>query len=85
MVLASRLSDRYKNRGWPCQVGWAMCVVAFAVYLGCDPKNSPARFVALVLAEVGHYSEWYFGHPCHGTADISLYAFDYCMGFQQRW
>lgn len=57
MVLASRLSDRYKNRGWPCQVGWAMCVVAFAIYLGCDPKNSPARFVALVLAEVGHYSE----------------------------
>ena len=55
MIIASRISDKIKNRGWPTQVGWAMLIVGFAIYLGCDPHNVPARFIALILAESGHY------------------------------
>jgi MFS family permease len=55
MIIASRISDRIKNRGWPTQVGWAMLIVGFAIYLGCDSHNVPARFIALILAESGHY------------------------------
>ena len=32
-----------------------MLIVGFAIYLGCDPHNVPARFIALILAEAGHY------------------------------
>jgi hypothetical protein len=55
MVIASKYSDRIRNRGWPLQFGWATMVVAFAIYLGCDSTNHPARIVALILGESGHY------------------------------
>ncbi|KAI9637765.1 major facilitator superfamily domain-containing protein [Dioszegia hungarica] len=55
MVIASYISDHYRNRGWPSQVGWWMMILAFGIYLGVDTSNHAARFAALILAEVGHY------------------------------
>jgi hypothetical protein len=57
MILASWISDRILNRGWPTQFGWWIMVVAFAIYLAVPSTNHQARFAALVLAETGHYSE----------------------------
>lgn len=57
MVIGSWISDRYKNRGWPSQFGWWVMILAFGIYLGVDPSQHAARFAALILAEVGHYSE----------------------------
>lgn len=57
MVIGSWISDRYKNRGWPIQFGWAVMVLAFGIYLGVPATNHPARFAALILAEIGHYGE----------------------------
>ncbi|RSH80868.1 hypothetical protein EHS25_007037 [Saitozyma podzolica] len=55
MILASWISDRILNRGWPTQFGWWIMVVAFAIYLAVPSTNHQARFAALVLAETGHY------------------------------
>jgi len=55
MIIASRISDRYNNRGWPSQFGWAMMVVGFSIWLGCDTHNRAAHITALILAEAGHY------------------------------
>lgn len=60
MVIASYISDHYRNRGWPSQVGWWMMILAFGIYLGVDTSNHAARFAALILAEVGHYGESFF-------------------------
>lgn len=56
MVLASWLSDRFKNRGWPTQSGWFLSIIGFGIYLGAPSTNHAARFAALIFAECGHYS-----------------------------
>ena len=33
MIIASWLSDRYRNRGWPTQIGFAFGIAGFALYL----------------------------------------------------
>ena len=57
MIIGSWYSDRIKNRGWPCQFGWWLMVLAFGMYLGISHTNKRARFAALIFAEAGHYSE----------------------------
>ncbi|KAI7326629.1 MFS general substrate transporter [Hortaea werneckii] len=55
MIIAAKLSDRFRNRGWPTQFGWMLLIVGFAIFLGASTENKPAHFVALILAETGHY------------------------------
>ncbi|KEQ72722.1 MFS general substrate transporter [Aureobasidium namibiae CBS 147.97] len=55
MIIAAKASDRFGNRGWPTQFGWLLLIVGFAIFLGAHESNKPAHFVALILAEVGHY------------------------------
>ncbi|KIR55946.1 high-affinity nicotinic acid transporter [Cryptococcus gattii Ru294] len=55
MIIASIISDRYRNRGWPTQFGWWLSIVAFGIYLGAPYTNRSARIAALVLGETGHY------------------------------
>ena len=57
MVIAARISDHYRNRGWTMQFGWLCLIVGFAMFLGLDHTNRAGRFIALILAECGHYSE----------------------------
>jgi hypothetical protein len=56
MIIAAKISDRFGNRGWPTQFGWVLLIVGFAIFLGAPTSNKPAHFVALILAETGHYS-----------------------------
>lgn len=56
MIIAAKVSDRFGNRGWPTQFGWLLLIVGFAIFLGAPTSNKPAHFVALILAETGHYS-----------------------------
>jgi len=58
MIIASRISDRYNNRGWPSQFGWALMVIGFSIWLGSSVHNRAAHITALILAESGHYSEY---------------------------
>lgn len=57
MIIASMISDRYRNRGWPTQFGWWLSIIAFGIYLGAPYTNRSARIAALILGETGHYSE----------------------------
>jgi hypothetical protein len=57
MIIAAKVSDRFGNRGWPTQFGWLLLIIGFAVFLGAPTSNKPAHFVALILAETGHYSK----------------------------
>jgi hypothetical protein len=57
MIIAAKLSDRFGSRGWPTQFGWALLIIGFAIFLGAPTSNKPAHFVALILAETGHYSK----------------------------
>lgn len=59
MVLCAMLSDKYKNRGWPIQFGGLLSIAGFAIYVAVPATNHAARFAALILAEVGHYSKSY--------------------------
>lgn len=56
MVIAAKISDHYGNRGWTMQFGWLCLTVGFAMFLGLSPSNRAGRFIALILAECGHYS-----------------------------
>jgi hypothetical protein len=56
MIIAAKVSDKFGNRGWPTQFGWVLLIVGFAIFLGAPTSNKPAHFVALILAETGHYS-----------------------------
>ena len=56
MIIAAKVSDKFGNRGWPTQFGWMLLIVGFAIFLGAPTSNKPAHFVALILAETGHYS-----------------------------
>ena len=56
MIIAAKVSDKFGNRGWPTQFGWLLLIVGFAIFLGAHESNKPAHFVALILAETGHYS-----------------------------
>lgn len=56
MIIAAKLSDKFGNRGWPTQFGWMLLIIGFAIFLGAPTSNKPAHFVALILAETGHYS-----------------------------
>ena len=58
MIIAAKLSDKFGNRGWPTQFGWMLLIIGFGIFLGIDTNNKPAHFVALILAETGHYSEY---------------------------
>lgn len=57
MVIGARISDHYKNRGWVVQFGGVLSTIGFLIYLVVPSTNHPARFAALILAEVGHYSK----------------------------
>jgi hypothetical protein len=57
MIIAAKVSDRFGNRGWPTQFGWLLLIIGFAIFLGAPTSNKPAHFVALILAETGHYSK----------------------------
>lgn len=69
MVIAARISDHYGNRGWTMQFGWLCLIVGFAMFLGLPPTNRAGRFIALILAECGHYSE--FTHLIYAKANGS--------------
>ena len=56
MIIAAKVSDKFSNRGWPTQFGWMLLIIGFAIFLGAPTSNKPAHFVALILAETGHYS-----------------------------
>lgn len=56
MIIAAKVSDKFGNRGWPTQFGWMLLIIGFAIFLGAPTSNKPAHFVALILAETGHYS-----------------------------
>lgn len=86
MIIASKISDKYNNRGWPSQVGWAMLVVGFAIWLGCDVNNRAAHITALILAEAGHYSEFLVGGLSGRQAqtDSSLHPAHRHLVCQQR-
>ncbi|OCF56174.1 hypothetical protein L486_06115 [Kwoniella mangroviensis CBS 10435] len=55
MILCAGFPDRVRDRGLWTQVGWALEIAAFAIWLGVPSSAHKARFAALVLAEVGHY------------------------------
>jgi hypothetical protein len=57
MIAVAKLSDKFGNRGWPTQFGWALLIVGFAIFLGAPTDNKPAHFAALILAETGHYGK----------------------------
>jgi hypothetical protein len=87
MIIAAKVSDRFGNRGWPTQFGWLLLIIGFAVFLGAPTSNKPAHFVALILAETGHYSKC--SSTCTWnkslTAASSLHSTDrYLVGQQCR-
>lgn len=58
MVIFSYVSDRFRNRGYPTQLGWWIEAAGFAIFLGAPDSNRAARFTALILGEAGHYSKY---------------------------
>lgn len=54
MLILCWCSDRYQNRGWYIQGAFVMSLVGFAIWTA-GVTNHAARFVALILATVGHY------------------------------
>jgi hypothetical protein len=89
MIIAAKLSDRFGSRGWPTQFGWALLIIGFAIFLGAPTSNKPAHFVALILAETGHYSKSPSVPRLRGfpylTAVLSLHSLDRHLVRQQRW
>jgi len=87
MIIAAKVSDKFSNRGWPTQFGWALLIIGFAIFLGAPTSNKPAHFVALILAETGHYSMY----PRHRTVNAlltvrpSLHSPHRHLVCQQRW
>jgi len=57
MIALSYASDYYKNRGYFVQAGYILMIAGFGIYLAVPASNHAARFVALIFAEAGHYSE----------------------------
>lgn len=87
MIIAAKLSDRFRNRGWPTQFGWMLLIVGFAIFLGASTENKPAHFVALILAETGHYSKSSIRQLLSAclTFVSSLHSTDCHLVRQQRW
>ena len=56
-LIVAFISDRYHQRGWLIQLGMVFSILGFGIYLGAKPTMHAARFTALILAEIGHYSE----------------------------
>lgn len=87
MIIAAKISDKFGNRGWPTQFGWMLLIVGFAIFLGAPTSNKPAHFVALILAETGHYSMYSHRRTLNAslTARPSLHTTHRHLVCQQRW
>lgn len=72
MIIAAKVSDKFGNRGWPTQFGWMLLIVGFAIFLGAPTSNKPAHFVALILAETGHYSM--YSHSRTSNALLTVHS-----------
>ena len=86
MIIAAKASDRFGNRGWPTQFGWLLLIIGFAVFLGAPTSNKPAHFVALILAETGHYSMFSLTRTWNTSLIVasSLHSIDRHLVSQQR-